>query len=255
MMKKHWPLSILLVLIPLVLGACGEEKSKDPYALVTLRQATRGKVVSKGFRYKFHNPKVASLHRHLGVIREGNLLEFISGRSLEDKMEGLEGKSFSLGVVKEFSPFVHFRVEKIFTETDTIFLSQVGSISYPQVTQESDFNREDFEDYNLGKLVYNKTSLIKRLVNKKLFVTTTLTQVEKEGKSAFMLQAKDSKFRIAEPGDGTTAVLKMLLKGNHPFEGGVTLTEIEPWPSRRSNHIIGTVEVKFVTYGSTVVSG
>jgi hypothetical protein len=45
MYKKSFVLGILVIFIALVLAACGGEESKNPYAQVTLRQATRGKVV------------------------------------------------------------------------------------------------------------------------------------------------------------------------------------------------------------------
>ncbi len=245
----------LILMMALVLGACGSEKAKDPYATVTLHQATRGKVVSKGFKYKFVNPEVVVLSNHLGIIREGNVLEFISGRSLEDKMAGLKGKQFSLAVVKEFSPFVHFRVEQVRTATDTIFLSQAGAIIYPRITMEDDFDRSGFEDYNLAKIPYNRTSTIKKLMDKKFYVKADIVQEEEDGKKVFMLKVKNSKFRIIDPNDGTAAILKMLMEGNHPFEGGITLSEVEPWPSRKAKHIICSVEVNFVKYGKTVVSG
>lgn len=255
MAKRILVLVMLLGALSLVLGSCGEKKAKDPYALVTLRQATRGKVVSKGFRYKFEKPNIVALNNHLGVVREGNLLEFISGRSLEDKLAGFKGKDIFLGVVKEFSPFVHFRVEKVFTPTDTIFLSQVGSITYPHVYEAENFDASDFEEYDLDRIPYNRTAIIKKLVGRKFLAKTTILTEEEDGKNVFMLVTKKNKFRVAEPEDGTAVILKMLVGGNYLFEGGITFTDVENWPSRRVTHIIGTVSVDFVKYGRTVVSG
>jgi hypothetical protein len=255
MFKKYCILASLVVMVALTLVACGDEANKDIYADVTLLQATRGQVVSKGFKYEFSNPQIVALSNHLGVIREGNLLEFISGRSLEDKLEGLEGKSFSLGVVKEFSPFVHFKVEQIYTETDTIFMTQTGSIDYPNITTEDKFNRSAFDESSVARIPYNKTATIRDLINNKYYVKSQIARVEERGSEVFMLIAGENKFRIVEPDDGTTAILKMLVAGGFEFEGGITLTTMEDWGSRRTSKIIGDVVVDFVKYGRMVISG
>ncbi len=255
MNKKHFLLAGLTMAAAFMISACGGDKQKDPFETVTLRQATRGKVVSKGFKYKFVNPKIEALNNHMGVIREGNLLEFISGRSIADKISSLKGGEFSLAVVKEFSPFVHFRVEQIFTATDTTFISQAGAIIYPRIMTEDKLDRSGFEDYNLGKIPYNRTSTIKKLIDKKFYVNAELLRENENGKEVFMLKSKDSKFRIVESGDGTAVILKMLIAGNQSFEGGITLMEMESWPSRKSTHIISNVEVNFVKYGRSFISG
>lgn len=255
MFKKYCMLMSLIVLVALTFIACGEEANQDPYADVTLQQATRGKVVSKGFKYEFHNPKIVAISNHIGLIREGNLLEVISGRSLEDKMEGLLDKDFSLGVVKEFSPYVHFRVEQIYTGTDTIFMTQTGKIDYPNIVTEDKFNRSAFDEYNIARIPYNKTAQIRTLINNKYFVKTAIMRIEENGGEVFMLKAGENKFRIIEPDDGTTAILNLLVASGYQFEGGITLTAMEDWGSRRSSKIIGDVQVDFVKYGRMVISG
>lgn len=255
MFKKYCVLTSLVLLVALTFIACSDEGSKDPYADVTLRQATRGKVVSKGFKYEFKNPNIVALHNHLGIIREGNLMEFISGRSLEDKMAGYEGKDVSLGVVKEFSPFVHFKVEQIYTPTDTIFMTQTGSIDYPNVTTKDEFNKSAFDEYNISRIPFNRTATIKSLIGNKYYVTTKIERVQEGGGEVFMLTSGENKFRVAEPDDGTALILQMLVDGGYEFVGGITFTEVEDWASRRSSKIIGNVTVDFVEYGNTVVSG
>jgi len=255
MYKKSFLLLSLVALLSGLFIGCGEEKAKDPYATVTLSQATYGKVVSKGFKYKLDNPKIEVLANHIGLVREGNLLEVISGRSLEDKMEGLEGKSFTLNVIKEFSPYVHYRVEQINTETDTIFISQAGTISYPNIKR-GEFQKGEYEDYNLTRIPYNRTATIKAVLNKPMYVTGTVTMEEEDGNPTFWLNAENgSKFRITEPGTGTTLVMKMLVNGNYTFEGGIIMTEVENWASRKATKIIANIEVQFVKYGDAIISG
>ncbi len=254
MLKKYYLYCIVAVLAAAFIAACSGGEEVDPYALVTLRQAIHGKVISKGFKYRFKNPQIAELHDHLGIIREGNLLEFISGRSLEDRLEDMTG-DFELCVVKEYSPFVHFRVEKIYTETDTVFISQAGAISYPQIYDAEDFNMGDFPEIDVDRFAYNRTSFLKNQEQKSFRTACRVAMEEEEGQRFFVLQGDDSKLRVADPSDGVGVILKMLIEGNYPFEGGFTFAEMEEsFPYRQRTRIVGTVDVNFVKYGKRIIS-
>lgn len=255
MSKKSFLAAAVGVLLVLAVSACGHRESGDEFADATLRQATRGKIVSKGFKYEFHNPRVAALSNTIGIIREGNLLEFIGGRNLEERLNGLEGTDYSLGVVKEFSPFVHFRVERIFTETDTVFLAQAGAIDYPSVTTEDAFDRGGFAEYNLSRIPYDRTDMIEKLLAGAYYIETHIVREEENGSPVYLLVADRNKFRIVDAADGTAAILELLAKGGYPFEGGITLAAIEPLEVRRSTGIIGEIRVDFVKYGRMVISG
>ncbi len=51
--------SIAILGVLFLFGCSGEKKQVDPYAEVSLEQATRGPVVvSKGFKYKLRNPEI-----------------------------------------------------------------------------------------------------------------------------------------------------------------------------------------------------
>ncbi len=253
MWKKYCLYSLLGIFILTMFAACSGGE-KDPFTLVTLRQATQGNVVSKGFRYRFQSPNIVQVHDHLGLIREGNLIEFISGRSLESRLAGLT-EDFELCVIKEYSPFVHFRVEKIYTATDTVFIPQAGAISYPQVHKADEFNAEGYAEFSVDGFPYNKTAFLRSQVDKKFYVTCQVGMEEEEGEKFFVLTGEDSKLRVAEPTDGISLMLKVLMKGNYPFEGGFTFSEAEEsFPYRKSTRIVGSVEVDFVKYGMTVVS-
>ena len=256
MFWKIYRHAAVAVIMALAIVAC-ESAEKDPYETVTLRQVTRGEAVSKGFKYKLVNPKVVAMYRHLGVIREGNLLEFISARSLEDKLQGLvdNGQNFDLAVVKEFSPFVHFRVEKIYTEVDTMFMTQTGSIAYPMVRQTSDYSTESYEKYDINKIPYNRTGVLRTLVDNKYEVTARITMEEEEGQQYFVLHGDNAMLKVDNPDDGTAVILKMLAENNYPFTGGIVMTSVEDYGVRMKTKVAGTVEVKWVKYGTTVVSG
>ena len=247
--------AMIASLLGLPLLGCGEEGEVDPYAEVSLRQVTRGTVVSKGFRYKLTNPKVEVLNQSLGLIREGNLLEFIGGRSLQERLEGKLDADFQLAVVKEFSPYVHFRVERIYSEADTTFMTP-GSVVYPRIVDAAEFSAADYEPENLDNVPYNRTDVLRGLENKKMaFTGVTITRETDEEQPYYLLHGKNVKFRVADTTDGTGLFLKLLVQKGYPFEGGVLMTETEEYGPRMKTKIGGTVEVMYVKYGSRVVSG
>ncbi|MCH8332247.1 MAG: hypothetical protein IH946_12905, partial [Bacteroidetes bacterium] len=139
------------------------------------------KFVSKQFKYRFENPEIVALHRNLGLIREGNLVEFIAGRSLEDKLEGMIDGDFQLNVVKIFSPFVHFKVEQVATATDTTFLPQTGAIGYPRLMNAADFTTDNYAVQDIHTIQYNRTGTLNQLKDKKLEVSARVTIEEEEG--------------------------------------------------------------------------
>jgi hypothetical protein len=238
------------------LAACGEKKDVDSYPTVTLRQATRGKVVSKGFRYKLANPQVEVLNQNLGLIREGDLVEFIGARSLEEKLQENMTGDFALAVVKEFSPFVHFKVEKIYTATDTIFMTTSGAIVYPKVSNVAEFDSDAYERKDLDDIQYDRTDELRALENKKFGLTAPITRETEDGRVYYyVLHGKNANFRVADTPDGIGLMLKLFVEKGYRFEGGVLMTVTEEYASRMRSKIAGTVEVMYVKYGSRVVSG
>lgn len=250
MVRRYIVLSVVAIMSVLLLSGCGGEGNNiDPYAEVSLEQATRGPVViSKRFRYKLRNPQVIEKNGHLLFVKEGNLIELIAGRSIADKLEGLDMSNIEFNVVKKYSPYVHFKCEQIVSGEDTVFISQAGAIDYPRVTSVSEFSSRDHDDYDLDRLKYNRTADLRKAVDKQFKVTGTVALVEEDGEEVWMLSGDKSVVRIIDPTDGVSAVLKMLAAGDMEFDGGITFTEVEPWPDRKDNQICGNVEVDFVRY-------
>jgi hypothetical protein len=238
-----------------VFVACGEKVPTDPHALVTVRQATRGMVVSKGFKYRFDKPQIVALHRNLGIIREGNILEFIGARSLEDKLQGVMDQDIQLSVVKQFSPFVHFKVVKVYTEADTLFMPQTGAVIYPRITPVSEFSADAYEEKDINTVPYNRTGVLNSMKDNKYRVSGKITREDEEGRKVFILHGDNAKFRIADSSDGVEIMMKMLVENNYPFEGGILFSQVEGYSSRTKTRIAGTVEVQFLKYNNAIVSG
>jgi hypothetical protein len=247
--------AVIAALLASLLVACGESGEVDPYPQVTLQEVTRGMVVSKGMKYKFNNPEVIALNRNLGLIREGNLVEFISGRSLEDKLAGKLGDNFELAVTKEFSPYVHFKVEKIFTDIDTTFMTTSGAILYPKLWKMDEFGVDGFEEKNIDNIPYNRTGTLRELVDQRIRVSGKVTREMEEGKPFFVIHGANAMFRVADMTDGLGLFLKIIAEKGYAFEGGIILTEVEAYGDRMKSKVAGTVEIQYVKYGDKIVTG
>jgi len=233
----------------LVIFGCGEETKVDPYAEVTLEQATRGPaVISKGFKYKLRNPEIVESYGHLALVREGNIMEFVVGRSIADKLASIDLKNYELNVVKMYQPFVHFKVEQVVSGTDTVFISGAGAIDYPKLFPAEGFKFAEHEEYDLDRLRYNRSADLEKARDKQFRVTGTVSVVEEDGEEVYMLSGKSSTCRIIDPDHGVSLVLKLLVANNLGFDGGITFIEVEPWAERRNNQISGDVMIDYVKY-------
>jgi hypothetical protein len=256
MMKRCITLMSVVVFGLLFVAGCGGEGKKvDPYAEVSLEQATRGPVVvSKGFRYKLKNPQVVEMNGHLLLVREGNIMEIIAGRSIADKLEGLDPTNIEFNVVKKFSPYVHFKCEQVVSGEDTVFISQAGSIDYPRIVPVADFRTRDHDDYDIDRLKWNRTADLRKAVDKQLWVAGTVALIEEEGDEVWILSGdRGAAVRIVDPTDGVTIILRQLLERGGEFEGGITFTEVEPWNDRKNNHICGDIEIDYVRFLDKIV--
>jgi hypothetical protein len=194
------------------------------------------------------NPEIVEGNGHLLLVKEGNLVEVVAGRSIAEKLDGIDLSNVEFNVVKKYSPYVHFKCEQIVSGEDTIFISQAGAIDYPRIIPASEFTSRDHGDYDLDRLKYNRTADLRKAVDKQFKVTGTVSLVEEEGDEVWMLTGDQSVVRIVDPTDGVTMILNLLMDNNMEFEGGITFTEVEPWPDRKDNRICGNVEVDFVRY-------
>lgn len=255
MARKWFVQAFLGVSLSLLLVACSESDAQDPYQLVTLREACYGKVVSKSFKYRFANPKVIALNRNLGLIREGNEIEFIAARSLADRLEGRTDGALELAVVKKFSPIVHFRVERIVADGDTMFPSQAGGIAFPRITSIDEYGIDGFEEKDISQIPYNRTGTIRALKDKKIRVSAKIVTEKSEGRTVYFLEGEGSKLRIGDTSDGIGLMVKLLADSNYLFEGGVILLETEPYSERMKSRVAGTIEIQYVMYGDQLITG
>lgn len=253
MLRKSISLCLVAALAVVLVAGCGGEKNVDPYATVTLRQATYGPpVISKGFKYKLVNPEILEATGHLALIREGDITSLLAGRSLADKLENVDKSHVTFNVVKKYSPYVHFKVDEVISGQDTVFISQAGSVLLPEIIPGDQFTSSDYDATDLNRFRWNDSGGLQRMVEKKYAVKGDVVQVEEDGNEVWMLKNDRTAFRITDPTDGMTLILRLMEKNKIPFEGGITYNEVEDWPARRNNHIAGSVSVDWMRFAGKV---
>lgn len=253
MTRKLFVNAVISLSLAALLGACSDGGDNDPYLRVSLHDVAYGGVVSKQFKYKF-TPDVVALYRHMGLVREGNEVEFIAARSLADKIVGL-GDNLEFGVVKRYSPYVYFKVERIVSGIDTVFPAQAGGITLPTLTTPEMYGIDNFDDYDVNEIAWNNTSALRNLKDRKIQIKAKIVEETVEGEPVWWLIGEQSKLRIGGVTDGIGLFLKALAANNYEFDGGIRLIEVEEFGLRRRDHIAGTVAVDYVMYGDRLVTG
>lgn len=102
---RRWVFSILLGLLAMTLvgmTGCGEKEVVDPYVYDSLRRVTRGDTLSTNFLFEIDAPEFDYVSGNTGIVRDGNVLEFLVGEDLENNYRNLAGTL--LGVEKTFTP-------------------------------------------------------------------------------------------------------------------------------------------------------
>ena len=91
---RRWVFALLLGLLAVTffgLAGCGGEEEVDPYVFDSLRRVTRGDTLSIGFLFEVEAPDFDYIEGDVAIVRDGNLLEFVVGRDLENNYRNLAG--------------------------------------------------------------------------------------------------------------------------------------------------------------------
>jgi hypothetical protein len=256
MIRKGISLCVVVAISVFLVAGCGGEKNVDPYAKVSLRQALYGPpVISKGFKYKIVDPEIVEAAGHLCLVRDGNITSMIAGRSLAEKIEGLDKSHLTFNVVKKYSPYVHFQCEQVVSGQDTVFISSSGSILFPAIKKADEFRAKDYDETGLNHFKWNDSAGLRKARDQKFEVKGMVSQVDEDGENVWMIKGgRDTALRVVNLDDSILMVLRMLTEANMEFDGGITFNEEENWTDRRSNHVSGTVTIDWVTYGDFVFS-
>ncbi len=244
--------------ILLVLAGCYEEEKGPDNVSGTLRQITRGELLSMNGKYLLSNPQIIVLAGHMGVVRDGNLLEFVVGGSLEAKLEAYRDGDFTLVVTRGYSPYVHLEVEKIMAGRDTVLVPERDNYEWPILLTSGEYDMTPFEDFDLASLVYDKKKTLQPLVGKKMNVSASIRFANLDGEFYYVLEGLGNSkalVRLDEDEPGMLLILKALLHENLQFRGGITFNEVANWGALRKPYkISGLVTIDYVHYGGRIVT-
>ena len=247
---------LIVILCSVILTGCGGEV-EDTYTLVTLREATRGNVMSPGFKFSFDTPQFIAAQGNVAMAREGNLIEFFVGDGIENEIQKVKGKRFIVGARKLFNPLIHFSVDFMVVGNDTIRVGEPYEVTLPGLLMARDYTTEDFQEIDLDKLTSNRL-VLKDIENTRFKVTGAKVayeevMVDKNPTMMYTLHLKNVRFLIEEPNDAVQLVLKALINENNYFDGGVSYGSIASRGFREGTNSGGNIKIEYINYGGMVV--
>jgi hypothetical protein len=257
-MSRLVSLFIIAVVVLGVFAGCGGEL-EETYMDVSLREANFGQIASPGYKFSFGNTEFVAANGAVSVMREENLLEFFTGYGIENLMEGIKGRNYSVGVTKRFSPYVHYLVDFIVVGQDTTFVDPPMGDPLPNIVK--GFDDTPYEEIDLEDLNYSTrtTSDIIDLQFKvpEARVTYEETTYDGDPEMAYILRLPNVGFIVDSPSEDAVLILQALMNEGYYFNGGVRFGD-RPSNStrnyRRANEIAGKVTVEYINYGDKVIS-
>jgi hypothetical protein len=253
-------LSVLLgvALMAGVIAGCGGGL-EETYMDATLREATRGDLLSPGFKFAFKSPNIVATNGHLALVREDNLIEIFKGAELAKKLDQVSGKNYVMGARKLFSPLIHFTVDFLATGMDTVKVGRAYDAGLPNLLKATEFTADEYEDINVGALNWS-TRTLKEIINTRFNIEEArLYHEEVEApdgatRMEYVLELTNVRFIIDDPSPGMELFLKALINEGLYFKGGVDYGD-RPDTSqryRRNTKIGGKIKVKYIEYGNRV---
>jgi hypothetical protein len=260
-MSKLYKSLVVAALLTSVLAGC-RGKVEETYVLTSLKNAASGNVVSVGFKYSFDSPTVIGVARNVALVREGNQIEFFVGDGLEAKMQGVEGKKFTIAARKYFSPYIHFIVDYMVAGSDTIQVGEPSGVKLPLLRAAAQFTAPDeYESIDLAKITPALPTL-NDIKDKKFQVDNakiTHDEIPEGGATVpyYVINLKNVRFFVDEPNDAMVAVLSAIAKEGKVFKGGVQYMSTPTSLSRDFRERLkagGKVRVGYIVYGGNAVT-
>jgi hypothetical protein len=258
-MSKFFSVLLITAFIAGIFAGCGG-KLEETYRMVTLREAGQSGIVSPGFKFGLDTPKFIAVNGNIGLVREGNLIEFFTGRDLENKVKSVEGRKFIAGVRKAYSPRVHFIVDFFVAGNDTIHVGEPGNVKFPALVR--GFDEGQFEDVDVDALTAS-TRELKNIYDTQFKVPQaklTYEEVEIAGQPmmAYIVSLNKVRFVIQDVDPAMELILKAIIAENIYFNGGLSFggapSEREfPRSFRDRTNIGGFAKIKFVKYAGETV--
>lgn len=247
---------LITALFASVFAGCGG-KLEENYVMTTLREASRGDLLSPGFKYGFDNPDIVAAYGNMALVREGNLIEFFTGVDIEKKLEQVGGRRFTVAARKLYSPRIHFTVDFLLAGGDTIMVGEPYDVVFPALLKTIEV--ENFKEVDLTSLGPS-TLKLKPIFDTKFLLKNARVGWEEvewmgETQMVFTLNLDNVRFIVDNPGDQLGLVLKALMNEQVYFDGGVSFGD-RPATSTRDyrtrTKIGGKVSIDFIRYGGQI---
>jgi len=256
-MLKLYKSLVVAILLTGVIASCGG-KMEETYVLTSLKNAASGGVVSVGFKYSFDSPNVIGIANNVALVREGNEIEFFVGDGLEGKLKGLEGKKVTMATRKYFTPYIHFVVDYLMADSDTVMVGDPSGVKLPLLRPESQFTApEEYIAVDLNKLTSSALTL-KEISEKKFKVENARIAAEEMSGAGMtlLLQLKNVRFVIDEQNDAMLAICKAIMSEGKSFNGGVSYGVVprSDRAMREKLNIGGDVKIGYIFYGGNAIT-
>ncbi|MBN2071986.1 MAG: hypothetical protein JW814_11070 [Candidatus Krumholzibacteriota bacterium] len=258
-MSKFFSSVLILALITGVFAGCGGSLD-ETYQMVTIREAGHANITSPGFKFGFDTPKFIAVNGNVGLVRDGNLIEFFTGEDLENKVKLVEGRKFVAGTRKVFSPRVHFAIDFFVVGGDTIKVGEPYSTTFPTLLR--GFDEGQFEEVDING-IDSSTRKLKEIYDTKFKVPEaelTYEEVDYKGEPemAYIVTLPNVRFILEEVNPGMELILKALIAENLFFSGGLSYggapsASLFPRSYRTSTKIGGKATVEYIKYAGEVV--
>jgi hypothetical protein len=278
-------LGVLAGLTVTGLVGCGGEEEVDPYVYASLRAVTRGDTLSDNFLFEIDTPQFEFVRGNTGIVRDGNLLEFVVGTDLEQNYRSYNGAL--LGVQKFFSPVTYLMIKRVKRAGVVTPVDSCTSYVVPRILRGAAVDLE-LPGAPLPDLVYNKKTEIEGyLPEEDDSGNLTPKQVQSAFQSIVYRPRHDapdsvqmnpteeamvwyavgaeSAFELVDLTPGAEYMLHLLVEKDLPLVGAFEMTEMtESWPERRATyegfgeepvHVLGNLRVVWFRYANAYVAG
>ena len=251
-MSRFFKSFLIVALLAGFVAGCGGDV-EETYVAVSLRDATRTKILIPGFKFGFESPDFVAVHKNVGLVREGNLIEIFVGDGLEDEMSKLSSGRFTVCVRKFFDPVIHFNVDFLVVGSDTVMVGEPYEVAIPTLLKTRDFSTDDFDEVELDKISSNRLTL-KDLPETRFKVQDAKVMYEMIGEEEmYTIHLPKTRLIVKDPGDDVILILKALINEQLYFMGGVSYGDIPSQSFRRNYDSAGEVTIDYIAYGNRYV--
>jgi len=262
-------LGVVVLLSCLSLAGCGKKKAADPFVYASLRAVTRGDTLSKNFLFEIDAPQFEYVKGNAGIVRSGNVLEFVVAKDLEQNVSSYQGAL--LGVQKLFTPVTHLKVRRVKRGGQAAMVDSAFTYALPRVikltAEETQTPGAPLPDLDWKKIEDAKNYLPKDAGGAAIQVQSLVARFVRAPKPAAPQQQgwfavfPNATLEIVDLSPGAEWMLELLNAKRLPLQGSFTLTEVvENYADRKTEngmlgHIVGKMKVNWFRYANTFVKG